>query len=109
MCIRDRTLTVGRVSVEYQANGTGNRVKLISVNNATGTTASNVAGAVQGTSNAQADVDGKKFKSNVPILFPSYTTTDRGNLSSVEDGMVILNTTDNKMQARVNGAWVDLH
>ena len=103
------THTVGRFNVEYQANGIGNRVKFISVNNATGTTTSNVEGAVQGTSNGQADVDGQRFKSNVPFLLPSYTTTERGNLSGVQNGYLILNTTTNKVQARVNGAWVDLH
>ena len=103
------TVTVGRFNVEYQANGVGNRVKFISVNNATGTTTSNVAGAVQGTSNGQADVDGQRFKSNVPFLFPSYSTTDRGNLSNVQNGMVIYNTTTSKMQAYAGGAWVDLH
>jgi len=103
------TITVGRYSAEYQANGVGNRMKMISVNNATGTTTSNVAGAVQGTSNGQADVDGQRFKSNVPFLFPSYTTTDRGNLSNVVNGTVIYNTTDNKFQGYANGAWVDLH
>ena len=103
------THTVGRFNVEYQSNGVGNRVKFISVNNATGTTTSNVAGAVQGTSNGQADVDGQRFKSNVPVLFPSYSTTDRGNLSNVQNGMVIYNTTTSKMQAYAGGAWVDLH
>ena len=103
------TFTVGRFNVEYQANGVGNRVKFISVNNASGTTTSNVSGAVQGTSNGQADVDGQRFKSNVPFLFPSYSTTDRGNLSNVQNGMVIYNTTTSKMQAYAGGAWVDLH
>jgi hypothetical protein len=103
------TVTVGRFNVEYQANGVGNRVKFISVNNATGTTTSNVAGAVQGTSNGQADVDGQRFKSNVPFLFPSYTTTDRGNLSNIQNGTVIYNSTTNKFQGYANGAWVDLH
>jgi len=103
------TITVGRYSAEYQANGVGNRLKMISVNNATGTTTSNVAGAVQGTSNGQADVDGQRFKSNVPFLFPSYSTTDRGNLSNIQNGTVIYNTTTSKMQAYAGNAWVDLH
>ena len=105
------THTVGRFNAEYQANLTngGSRIKMISVNNDTGTTTSNTSGAVQGTSNGQADINCQRFRSNVPFMLPSYTTTDRGNLSNIQDGFVILNTTTNKVQARVNGAWVDLH
>ena len=105
------TKTVGRFNAEYQADLTsgGSRIKMISVNLDTGTTASNVEGAVQGTSNGQADVNCQRFRSNVPFMLPSYTTTELGNLSGVQNGYLILNTTTNKVQARVNGAWVDLH
>ena len=105
------TKTVGRFNAEYQANlsSGGSRIKMISVNEDTGTTTANVEGAVQGTSNGQADVNCQRFRSNVPFMLPSYTTTERGNLSNLQDGFLILNTTTNKVQARVNGAWVDLH
>jgi hypothetical protein len=105
------TKTVGRFNAEYQedlSNG-GSRIKMISVNEDTGTTEANVEGDVQGTSNGQVDVNCQRFRSNVPFMLPSYTTTERGNLSDVQNGFLILNTTTNKIQARVNNAWVDLH
>ena len=37
------------------------------------------------------------------------TTTDRDNLATVLDGMIIYNSTTNKFQGRAGGAWVDLH
>jgi hypothetical protein len=43
------------------------------------------------------------------VLFPRMTTTQRGNIASPADGLVIYNTTDNKLQVRAGGAWVDLH
>ena len=50
----------------------------------------------------------------VPVRFPSYTTTERNALTNVAFGMQVYNTTDNKMQAYVNvsgttPSWVDLH
>ena len=45
----------------------------------------------------------------VPVVFPSYTTTERNALVNVVNGMVIYNTTDSKMQAYAGGSWVDLH
>jgi hypothetical protein len=39
----------------------------------------------------------------------SFTTTQRNNISTPANGMLIYNTTDNKFQGRANGAWVDLH
>ncbi len=41
------------------------------------------------------------------LQFVSVTTTERGYLVAA-DGMVVYNTTDNQLQGRVNGAWVDL-
>jgi hypothetical protein len=43
------------------------------------------------------------------VLFPRMTTTDRNAISTPADGLVIYNTTDNKLQVRAAGAWVDLH
>lgn len=42
------------------------------------------------------------------ILLSRMTTTERNLLTGV-NGMVLYNTTDNKVQAYANGAWVDLH
>ena len=43
------------------------------------------------------------------ILFPRMTTTERNAIATPADGLVIYNTTDNKLQVRAAGAWVDLH
>jgi len=109
------TKTVGRVSAEFQSNGVGNRMKMISVNNGGANNDGNAEGAIGNQSsdspngNGQIDVDSQRFKSNVPVLFPSYTTTERGTLHNIQNGMVIYNTTDHKLQVRANGSWVDLH
>jgi len=41
------------------------------------------------------------------LLVPRLTTTERNALTAV-NGMIIYNTTDNKMQGRINGAWTDM-
>lgn len=43
------------------------------------------------------------------LLFPRMTTTQRDLIATPADGLVIYNTTDNKLQVRAGGAWVDLH
>jgi hypothetical protein len=43
------------------------------------------------------------------VLFPRMTTAQRNLISSPADGLVIYNTTDNKLQVRAAGVWVDLH
>jgi hypothetical protein len=43
------------------------------------------------------------------VLFPRMTTTQRDLISTPADGLVIYNTTDNKLQVRAAGAWVNLH
>ncbi len=109
------TFTVGRVSAEYQANGVGNRMKVISVNNGGANNDGNAEGAIGNQTsdspngNGQVDVDAQRFKSNVPVQFPSYTTTERGTLHNIQNGMVLYNGTTHKLQVRANGAWVDLH
>lgn len=42
------------------------------------------------------------------VLFPRLTTTQRDALTPT-NGMVIYNSTTNKLQVRAAGAWVDLH
>jgi hypothetical protein len=43
------------------------------------------------------------------VLFPRMTTTQRDLIATPADGLVIYNTTDNKLQVRAAGVWVDLH
>jgi hypothetical protein len=43
------------------------------------------------------------------VLFPRMTTTQRNAITTPADGLVIYNTTDNKLQVRAAGSWVDLH
>jgi hypothetical protein len=42
------------------------------------------------------------------VLFPRLTTAQRDALTPT-DGMVLYNSTTNKLQVRAAGAWVDLH
>lgn len=42
------------------------------------------------------------------VLFPRLTTTERDALTPT-NGMVIYNSSTNKLQVRAAGAWVDLH
>jgi len=42
------------------------------------------------------------------VLFPRMTSTQRDALTAA-NGMVIYNSTTNKLQVRAAGAWVDLH
>jgi hypothetical protein len=43
------------------------------------------------------------------VLFPRMTGTQRDAISTPPDGLVLYNTTTNKLQVRAGGAWVDLH
>lgn len=43
------------------------------------------------------------------ILFSRLTTGERDALSVPQDGMVLYNTSTNKLQVRAAGSWVDLH
>jgi hypothetical protein len=43
-----------------------------------------------------------------PVVFPSYTEGDRGQLLAVA-GMVIFNTSATKLQVYTGSAWADLH
>jgi len=43
------------------------------------------------------------------VLFPRMTETQRDAIASPADGLVLYNTTTNKLQVRAGGAWVDLH
>ena len=43
------------------------------------------------------------------VLFPRMTTTQRDAISTPVDGLVIYNSTTNKLQVRAASTWVDLH
>jgi hypothetical protein len=43
------------------------------------------------------------------VLFPRMTGTQRDAIGSPANGLVLYNTTTNKLQVRAAGAWVDLH
>ncbi|MFN9112182.1 MAG: beta strand repeat-containing protein [Bacteroidota bacterium] len=62
-----------------------------------GTSAPNASAALDVTSTTQG------------VLFPRMTTTQRNAIATPADGLVIYNTTDNKLQVRAAGVWVDLH
>ena len=57
------------------------------------------------------DIDGS-LRASKMFKLPTFTTLQRDNRDSsipFEDGEMIYNLTVNKVQARANGAWVDLH
>lgn len=43
------------------------------------------------------------------VLFPRMTGTQRDAIAAPPDGLVLYNTTANKLQVRAASAWVDLH
>jgi hypothetical protein len=43
------------------------------------------------------------------ILFPRMTGTQRDAIASPANGLVLYNTTTDKLQVRAAGSWVDLH
>ena len=43
------------------------------------------------------------------VLFPRMTGTQRDAIGSPANGLVLYNTTTDKLQVRAAGAWVDLH
>ena len=53
---------------------------------------------------------GKPFEPTDSQTFavPSLTTTERDALPNITNGTIIYNTSLNKLQARENGAWVNI-
>jgi hypothetical protein len=43
------------------------------------------------------------------LQLATVTTTIRNSIPSIQEGMIIFNSTTNKFQGRANGVWVDLH
>jgi hypothetical protein len=77
--------------------GAGTAKSYFAGNVAIGTTAQDASSAFEVTSTTQG------------VLFPRMTTTQRNAIATPADGLVIYNTTDNKLQVRAAGVWVDLH
>jgi len=50
--------------------------------------------------------DGTQFSA---LAAPQLTGTQRDALLNVANGVIIYNSTSNKLQVRANGSWVDLH
>jgi len=50
--------------------------------------------------------DGTQFSA---LAAPQLTTTERDALTSSFNGILIYNTSTNKIQAYVDGAWTDMH
>ena len=90
-------------AIEYSNNsgwgiyGAGTAKSYFAGNVAIGTTTQNASAAFEVASTTQG------------VLFPRMTTTQRNAITTPADGLVIYNTTDNKLQVRAAGAWVDLH
>ena len=45
----------------------------------------------------------------MPFRVPNLTTTERNALPDIQEGLLILNTTDNKAQMYINSSWTDLN
>jgi hypothetical protein len=83
--------------MRFDANGS-ERLRITSGGNVgIGTSAPNAAALLDVTSTTQG------------ILFPRMTTTQRNAISTPPDGLVLYNTSTNKLQVRAGGAWVDMH
>ena len=54
-------------------------------------------------------IEHDNIEANVPVQLKSYTTSESNNLTNLKNGQLIYNTNLNKVQARVEGAWVSLH
>ena len=69
------------------------------------TSGSLAVGTASANAAAQLDVQ----STTKGFLPPRMTTTQRDAISSPPDGLVLYNSTTNKLQVRAASAWVDLH
>ena len=87
---------IGQLQFEYNTAEADNKVSLVSQQ-------------YDQTAQGRIDVTGKRVAvSLVPFNLPSFTTTDRNALTA-NNGDLIYNTTDSKIQAYAGGSWVNLH
>lgn len=77
-------------------------VYALTMNGATGAIAVNTV-TLDAAAQLQVDSTTRGF------LPPRMTTTQRDAITTPPDGLVLYNTTTNKLQVRAAGAWVDLH
>jgi hypothetical protein len=54
-------------------------------------------------------IEHDNIEANAPVQLKSYSNTQRNALTNLVNGQLIYNTDTNKVQARVEGDWVDLH
>jgi hypothetical protein len=65
-----------------------------------------------GVNTSGGPVIGAQFEvtsTNGGFLPPRMTTSQRDNINTPNDGLIIYNLSTNKLQVRANGLWVDLH
>ena len=71
-----------------------------------------IAGAstttISSGSNIELDATNRVLITDTPFRLASVTTTERNALTA-DHGDLVYNTTDHKVQAYANSAWVDLH
>jgi hypothetical protein len=87
-------------TAQFHNNATGGNNALMVRNDgivSIGTASPNGSGVLEISSTTQG------------VLFPRMTTAQRDLIGTPADGLVIYNTTANKLQVRAAGAWVDLH
>ena len=87
-------------TAQFHNNATGGNNALMVRNDgivSIGTASPNGSGVLEISSTTQG------------VLFPRMTTAQRDLIGTPADGLVIYNTTANKLQVRAAGVWVDLH
>lgn len=111
----DTTLGAGGGGVAVEL-GTGMSIRWLNSSNVTeaeifskpsGLCINNKVAVGTSTPNTSAALDVTSTSGG--ILFPRMTTAQRDAISLPENGLVIYNTTTNKLQVRAASVWVDLH
>jgi hypothetical protein len=105
-----RSLDVGQtneVVIGYEGRGLGTNTTRIGNANTAQTHLDGSLTLGDATLDASAVLDISSTTRGV--LFPRMTTTQRDLITTPADGLVIYNTTTNKLQVRAAGVWVDLH
>jgi hypothetical protein len=110
---------VGRVSGVWEVPTAGSETGCVTINvraNTGDTTAATEAARfnsassfLMGTTTNDGSAIANFTSTTRGVLFPRMTTTQRDNISSPTDGLVIYNSTTSKFQGRAGAAWVDFH